>query len=63
MKNKKWCWLATEVRGGWRLKLGVGNNEFVVKGLILGQKDIINITGKRGKIVFLHLKNTKYPIK
>ena len=63
MKNKKWCWLATEVRGGWRLKLVVGNNEFVVKGLILGQKDIINITGKRGKIVFLHLKNTKYPIK
>lgn len=60
---KKWCWVATEVKGGWRLKLAYGSKDYYLSGLVLNQKSLINITGKRGKIVFLHLKNTKYAVK
>ena len=66
MKNhikKKWCWVAKEVKGGWRLKLAYGSKDYNLSGLVLNMKQIIQVTGKRGKIVFVHLKNTKYPVK
>jgi len=60
MKNKKWCWVATETKNGWRLKLACGSRDYKVVGILLDQKSIIEVTGTRGKIVFVHLKNTKY---
>lgn len=66
MKNhitKKWCWVATEVKEGWRLKLMYGSKDYNLSGLVLSMEQIIQVTGKRGKVVFIHLKNTKYPVK
>lgn len=57
MKEIKWCWVATETKKGWRVKLAYGSKDFRVVGLLLSQKEIIKVTGKRGKIVFIHLKN------
>lgn len=57
MINKKWCWVATETNKGWRVRLAYGSKNYNVVGLILSQKEIIKVTGKRGEIVFIHLKN------
>lgn len=56
MINKKWCWVATETRKGWRLKLAYGSKDYKLVGFVSSQKEAIEITGKRGKIVFVHLK-------
>lgn len=62
--NKKWCWVATEVKGGWRLKLAYGPKDYNLKGLILKSYEAVEeITGTKGKVVFVHLKNSKFPIK
>jgi len=54
--NKKWCWVGTETKKGWRLKLAYGSRDFNLKGLLLKEKELIQVTGKRGKLVFVHLK-------
>jgi len=65
MKNKKWCWLATEVKGGWRLKLCYGNKDVNLSGLVFKKMEEIEMItqGEGGKIVFIHLKDSKYPVK
>lgn len=64
MKNKKWCWLAIEVKGGWRLKLCYGSKDFKLVGAIFKTvEEIETIIETENKIVFVHLKDTKYPMK
>ena len=59
----KWCWVAIEVKDGWKLNLSVGSSDFKLNGAIFTSiEEVENIFGK-SKIVFIHLKNTKYPIK
>ena len=58
---KKWCWVATETKNGWRLKLAYGNKDYNLKGLVLKTDEVNAITlNKIGKTVFVHLKNTKF---
>ncbi len=59
---KKWCWVATEVKGGWRLKLAYGPKDYNLKGLVLKTEEEVEaiVNGEGGKIVFVHLKNTKF---
>lgn len=67
MNKQKWCWLAREVKGGWRLSLEIGkytykpnpNDIFKTTQLV---ESFANVFGK-GKIVFIHLKDSKYPTK
>lgn len=68
MNTKKWCWIATEVKGGWKLKLCIGNVYFKSQGHIIKSmkavENFTNVVGNSdGKVVFIHLKNTKYPVK
>lgn len=51
----KWCWVATETKKGWRLKLAYGSKDYNLKGLLLKYSEIILITHNE-KIVFVHLK-------
>jgi hypothetical protein len=63
IKKYKWCWVAKEVKDGWKLSLSVGSTDFKVNGAIFTSiEEIESIFGK-SKVVFLQLKNTKYPIK
>ncbi len=68
MKIKKWCWVATEVKGGWRLKLAYGSKDYRLVGAVFKTIEEIKMITKAhdgkviGKIVFVHLKNTKYPV-
>lgn len=58
MKGKKWCWVATETKKGWRLRLAFGRKDYKLTGLLLKEEsDVKAITGTKGKIVFVHLKN------
>lgn len=69
MAQKKWCWLATEVKGGWKLKLEIGKHTFKpvpneVFKTIKGVENFANsFVPSDGKIVFIQLKNTKFPTK
>lgn len=64
LNKYKYCWLAKEVKNGWKLYLCVSNKEFPVTGaLFTNMLEISQITGHKGKVVYSHLKNTKYPIK
>ena len=64
MKFKKWCWVATEVKGGWRLKLAYGSKDFNLVGAVFKtMEEIKKILGEDGNnLVFSHLKNTKFPV-
>ena len=61
-KQIKWCWIATEVQGGFRLKLAYGPKDYTLPGLVLKtEEDVKMVTdGKSGGIVFVHLKNSKF---
>lgn len=59
---KKWCFVATEGEGGWRLKLAYGSKDFPVRGIIFKKMEEVEQLTHSGKVVFVHLKNTKYPI-
>ncbi len=60
LKNKKWCWVATEIKGGWRLKLEAGSETYNLSGLVLTTMEAVKeITGGH-RIVFAHLKNSKF---
>lgn len=57
--KQKFCWLATQTKNGWRLKLCIGNTDYPIKGLLAKtEKDIKEII-KFGGIVFVHLKDNK----
>lgn len=55
----KWCWVATETKSGWRLKLSIGAGEYKLVGAVFSTiEEVEKITnGTDGKIVFIHLKN------
>jgi hypothetical protein len=56
----KWCWVATQTRAGWRLKLCVGSRDFPVRGLLLDSVgDVSKVTrGAPGKVVYVHMRQT-----
>lgn len=67
---KKWCWLAKETSKGWRLSLEIANKSLKSQGFSLTTREVKNyvalVSGEyaaENKIVFVHLKNTKYPMK
>jgi len=64
IKKYKWCWVAKEVKGGWKLNLSCNNGHWNLSGAIFtSMEEIEMITQTSGKIVFIHLKNSNYPIK
>lgn len=56
----KKCWIATEVKGGWRLKLSYGPRDYNLKGLVLKTYEQVDAIAGSTPIVFIHLKKTKY---
>lgn len=59
--KSKWCFVATEVKDGWRLKLCIGKNDFPISGIVIkSMEDIASLTHD-GKVVFVHKKYSKYP--
>ena len=58
---KKWCFVAKEVKGGWRLKLAYGSKDYSVRGIIFKKMEDIEQLTHDGKVVFIHLKNSRYP--
>ena len=63
MQNTKWCFVATEVKGGWRLKLAYGAKDYPVKGIVFTTMEEVEQITHDGKVVFIHLKNSKYTVK
>lgn len=61
--SKKWCFVAREVKGGWRLKLAYGSSDYPVSGAVFKKMEEIEQLTHDGKVVFIHLKNSKYPVK
>jgi len=57
--KKKACWVATERKKGWRLKLSVGNKDFPVRGLLLASRDDVEIVTYDLGTVYVHLSGTK----
>ena len=55
----KWCWLSTETKQGWRLKLSAGSKNYNLVGAVFSSIEEVEkvINGTDGKIVFIHLKN------
>ena len=62
MKNTKWCFVAKEVKGGWRLKLAYGAKDYPLSGAIFKEMEEVEQLTHDGKVVFLHLRNSKYPV-
>lgn len=60
---KKWCFVAREVKGGWRLKLAYGSKDYPVRGVVFRKIEEVERLTHDGKVVFIHLKNSKYPEK
>ena len=58
MKAKA-CWLATETRKGWRLKLCVGPMDYPVRGLLLDSDAEVRKVMEKLGTVFVHLKETR----
>lgn len=65
-RTVKWCWLAKETKNGWKLSLEIANttlkSNVTFKTIKAVEKYANVFTPSVGKIVFIHLKNTKYPI-
>jgi len=59
---KKWCFVAKEVKGGWRLKLVYGSKGYPVSGIVFKKMEEIEQLTHDEKLVFDHLKNSKYPV-
>lgn len=56
MKAKA-CWVATQTKAGWRLKISIGPKDYPVRGLLLGsEKDVQRACGDLG-VVLVHMKN------
>lgn len=60
MKNKKWCFVAREVKGGWRLKLAYGAKDYPIRGIVFKTVAEIEELTHKGKVVFVHLKNSAF---
>lgn len=58
---KKWCFVAKEVKGGWRLKLAYGSKDHPVRGIVFNKMEEVEQLTHDGKVVFIHLKDSKYP--
>jgi len=58
----KWCWVAKEVLGGWKVSLECNKESFKLPKAIFTTMEEVNMVCN-GNVVFIHLKNTKYPIK
>jgi len=53
---KKWCWVATETRKGWRVKFAA-DKDYLLKGtLFKSVKDVEKVLYS-GKIVFVHMNS------
>jgi hypothetical protein len=64
--KSKWAWVATEVKGGFKLKLYIGENkknDIPLTGLILASEEEVKRVVK-GNIVFIHKKTviTKHSV-
>jgi len=56
LKKVKWCWVATETKAGWRLKMAIGENsktDIRLEGLLLASESEVKKIVK-GNIVFVH---------
>ena len=51
--KSKWCWVAKETKGGWRLALAIGKQDIRLEGLILANENEVKKVAK-GNIVFVH---------
>jgi len=60
--KSKYCWFATEVEGGWRLKLAWGAKDYPVTGVVFKTVEEVEMVchSPKGKVVFVHLKNSKF---
>ena len=60
-RAEKWCWVATETKRGWRLKLCIGERaEYPIRGLLLeSPEDVAQIVAQRRKTVYVHLASRK----
>jgi hypothetical protein len=56
MRLKKWCWLATETKNGWRLKFCADKDYAVTGALFTNIGQVKKVVGLE-KIVFVHLKD------
>lgn len=69
MAKARWCWVATEIKEGLRLKLCIGNLDFlsrpgrVFKSMKAVENFTSSLTDSEGKIVFVLLKDSRFPIK
>ncbi|MBU2025170.1 MAG: hypothetical protein ABIC19_00555 [Patescibacteria group bacterium] len=52
----KFCWVATQTKKGWRIKLCTNQKDFNVRGLLVKSENDIEKILKAG-IVFVHLKD------
>jgi hypothetical protein len=60
LMKSKWCWVATQIAGGWRLKLSIGEkkaNDINLSGLVLATEQEVKKIVKGG-IVFVHKRTT-----
>lgn len=53
--KQKWCWVATQTKDGWRLKIAIGNKDIRLEGLLLVSVEEVKKVAK-GNIVFVHKK-------
>lgn len=66
MKKQKWCWIAREVKGGWVINLCIGKIDLkphtrkVFKTIKHVENFANSVIESSGKIVFIHLKNSKF---
>ena len=54
LEKKKWCWIASQTKSGWRLKLAIGENkkdDIRLEGLLLSSEEEVKKIVK-GSIVF-----------
>jgi len=69
MAFKKWCWVAKETKKGWRLSLEIGKDtmrtspQIIFKTVKAVEVYANSFIPSDGKIAFIHLKNTKFPIR
>lgn len=61
-KGVKVCWISRQTSKGYRLALSVGNQQFNVRGLLLGSPKDVEHVLKTG-IVFVHLSTYVEPKK
>jgi hypothetical protein len=54
MKLKKWCWMATETKKGWRLKF-CADKDYPVRGALFETLEDILMVVESDKIVIIHL--------